>query len=87
MSELVTDAMVEEALEGSYDPPKEPGYTFLNRDAYRSLWSHHMRAALEAVAPAIAAKALRDFDNRTMLPREWHERVLEDALRVERGEL
>ena len=57
MSELVTDAMVEAALEGSYAPPKEPGYTFLNRDTYRDLWSHHMRAALEAAAPAIAAKA------------------------------
>ena len=60
MSDLITDAMVESALEASYDPPKEPGYTFLNRDAYRSLWSPHMRAALEAVAPAIAAKALMD---------------------------
>lgn len=60
MTDLITDAMVEEALEASYDPPKEPGRTFLNRDAYRSLWAHHMRAALEAVAPLIAAKALRD---------------------------
>ena len=59
MSELITDAMVEMALEASYDPPKEPGYAFLNRDAYRDLWSHHMRAALEAAAPLIAAKALQ----------------------------
>ena len=86
MSELITDEMVVEALEASYDPPKEPGYTFLNRDYYRSLWSPHMRAAIEAVAPAIAAKALRDFDDRVSLPRQWHERVLEDALRIERGE-
>ena len=57
MSELITDAMVEAALEASYDPPKEPGHTFLNRDSYRSLWSPHMRAALEAAAPLIAAKA------------------------------
>ena len=60
-SGYITDAMVVEALEASYDPPKEPGHTFLNRDSYRSLWKHHMRAALEAAAPAIAAKALRDF--------------------------
>ena len=60
MSEYVTEEMVEEALEASYYPPKKPGYTFLNRDAYRDLWSPHMRAALDAVAPFIAAKALRD---------------------------
>ena len=60
MSDLITDEMVEAALEGSYDPPKEPGRTFLNRDAYRSTWAHHMRAALEAAAPLIAAKALEE---------------------------
>ena len=57
ITDLITDEMVEAALEASYDPPKEPGRTFLNRDSYRSLWKHHMRAALEAAAPAIAAKA------------------------------
>lgn len=60
MSDLITDEMVEEALEVSYDPPKEPGRTFLNRDYYCRLWSPYMRAALEAVAPLIAAKALRE---------------------------
>ena len=94
MSALITDEMVEVALEASYDLPKEPGYTFLNRDSYHSLWKPHMRAALEAVLPQIAAKVLRDaaeeidgytdweeYKNRTSeVPHGWSDESIYDAL-------
>ena len=68
MSELVTDAMVEAARQADYlhDPQR---MECLNHDGSCCPGGHHdvgderthrVRAAIEAVAPAIAAKALRD---------------------------
>ena len=68
MSELVTDAMVEAARQADYlhDPER---MECLNHDGsccpafdhnVGDERTHRVRAALEAVAPAIAAKALRD---------------------------
>jgi len=91
MSELITDAMAETAAKARWDYKRvESGDTTeweMRHPAFRAFDFDSMRAALEAVAPTLTAKALRDFDDRVRLPRQWHERVLEDALRIERGEL
>ena len=95
MSELVTDAMVEVArallaAEGADSQDGWHSWRCFDTARYPEpcdCTAQAARSALEAVAPAIAAEALRDFDDRVRLPRQWHERVLEDALRIERGEL
>ena len=60
MSELVTDAMVEMAAKAdhaTYDA--EADWDRID-ERTREVWREGARAALEAVAPLIAAKALRD---------------------------
>ena len=55
MSELITDEMVEvaaQAMDRAYNPERAPVLAAMFRD--------YARAALEAVAPLIAAAALRD---------------------------
>ena len=71
MSDLITDAMVEAARQADYlhDPQR---MECLNHDGsccpafdhnVGDERTHRVRAALEAVAPLIAAKALRDAAN------------------------
>ena len=55
MSDLITDAMVEaaaEAMADDWNPERDPILSAMFRD--------YAASALEAVAPLIAAKALRD---------------------------
>ena len=60
MGECVTDAMVETAAQIMWDTETGPGnWDELPEDG-RDLECQAMRAALEAAAPLIAAKALRD---------------------------
>lgn len=59
MSDLITDAMVETAAQIMWDTPG-PGNWDELPEVGRDLERQAMRAALEAVAPLIAAKALRD---------------------------
>ena len=61
MSDYVTDAMVEtaaRAMDHAYNPDRAPILAAMFRD--------YARAALEAVAPLIAAAALRDAADREM---------------------
>ena len=67
--ELVTDAMVDEAAEAAYtmaawDAQNFTGTNWAELDpAHRTPWLREAEAALEVVAPRIAAKALRDEAN------------------------
>ena len=83
MSEHITDAMVETARQADYlhDPER---MECLNHDGsccpafdhnVGDERTHRVRAALEAVAPAIAAKALRDFASASNTS-EFHIEVL-----------
>lgn len=91
VSKYITDEMIEKAAIATYEEMQRPNWLAPLWDEIdepgQERFLNAARAALETAAPAIAAQALRDFDNRTMLPREWHERVLADALRIKRGEL
>ena len=66
MTDLITDAMVEEAAEAAYtqaawDAQNFTGTNWTELDpAHRAPWLREAKAALEVVAPLIAAKALRD---------------------------
>ena len=98
MSDLITDAMVEAAAKELYEQ-------WVSRDNLRvsfapvwgrlgsfrkSEWLQDARIALEAVAPAIAAKAMRDAANEYnpgVIDRSYLERYLQNlADRIERGE-
>ena len=66
MSEMVTDAMVDAAAEAAYtmaawDAQNFTGTNWTELDpAHRTPWLREAEAALEVVAPLIAAKALQD---------------------------
>lgn len=98
MSDLVTDAMLEAAAKAdhaTYDA--EPDWDRID-ERIREVWREGARAALEAVAPLIAAKALRDAadelrrldDGRTggyyAAGRDIIQRLTARAERIERGE-
>lgn len=104
MSELVTDAMVEAARQADelHDPQR---MECLNHDGsccpafdhnVGDERTHRVRAAIEAAAPAIAAKALRDEaeTHTTVIPdilgykvrAVFTEDLLASADRIERGE-
>ena len=61
MSELITDAMVEAAAKARWDHGREDAGDMTEWDmrhpAFREFDTDAMRAAIEAAAPAIAAKA------------------------------
>ena len=65
MSDYVTDEMVETAARAMYE---DHGLTSWDEEgqADLDLWRNDARAALEAVAPTIAAAALRDAADREM---------------------
>ena len=95
--QLVTDAMVEAAAKELYEQ-------WVSRDnetrmfapmwdglgSSKSGWLRDARIALEAAAPAIAAKALRDAANEYnpgVIDRGYLKRYLQNlARRIERGE-
>ena len=98
MSDLVTDAMVEAAAKEIYEQWASrdnetrmfaPMWDSL-RSSSKSGWLQDARIALEAAAPAIAAKALRDAANEYnpgVIDRSYLERYLQNlAYRIERGE-
>ena len=96
MSALITDEMVDAAAEAAYtmsawDAQNFTGTNWTELDpAHRTPWLREAEAALEVVAPLIAAQALRDAAGssipRRALAHETRSWLRARAGHIERGE-